>query len=378
MNQFQQTLFNDLVALTIDSDTFFKQSFDLDGIQYWIFNYRLSSYTEFLKPNALNCRGTMFEVDQFGQAVRLAALPLMKFFNLNENPSTMGLDISTVDWIQDKRDGSLISTYLHNDELRLKSKGSLGSEQAVDAMKWLHENEADASKATLINGLKLLAVLGHTVDLEWTAPHNRIVVGYGEPKLTILSIRNNKTGEYLDIRTIDYIDKVWFVNYVETDDPKAFVESIPAMTESIEGFVVRLKDGTMFKCKTDAYCALHHTKDSINNPRRLFECVVNEASDDLLSLFASDELAVKLIHEMQVKVAKIYNSLVSSVETFYETNKHLDRKDFAIKGRAEIDPQMYFGLVMNLYVGKTNNYKEFCIKHYKEFGFKDEAVVEVE
>ena len=378
MNQFQTTLFNDLVALTIDSDTFFKQAFELDGKQYWIFNYRLSSYTEFLKPNALNCRGTMFEVDGEGKAVRLAALPLMKFFNLNENPSTMDLDISDVEWIQDKRDGSLISTYMHNGKLRLKSKGSLGSEQAVDAMAWLNNIAVDPTRAAFSAGLTVLADSGYTVDLEWTAPHNRIVVGYLDQKLTILSIRDNNTGEYVDIKTIDHIDASRFVDFVTTDDPKAFIESIPYMTTSIEGFVVRLKNGTMFKCKTDSYCSLHHAKDSINNPRRLFECVVNEASDDLLSLFAGDELSVRLIHEMQVKVAKIYNSLVSSVETFYETNKHLERKDFAIKGRAEIDPQMYFGLVMNLYVGKTNNYKEFCIKHYKEFGFKDEAIVEAE
>ena len=78
--------------------------------------------------------------------IRLAALPMQKFFNVNENPFTMDLDMNDVEGIDLKADGSLISTYLHNvsqdtynrdDVLRLKTKGSLESDQALAAMKWL-------------------------------------------------------------------------------------------------------------------------------------------------------------------------------------------------------------------------------------------------
>ena len=39
---------------------------------------------------------------------------------------------------------------------------------------------------------------GFTVNFEWCAPHNRIVLGYQEPKLSVLNARHNRTGEYMD------------------------------------------------------------------------------------------------------------------------------------------------------------------------------------
>ncbi len=92
MNKFQTDLFNDLEHLVSNNEAFYKQSFELDGLTYWIYNYRLASYTDFLHPNALNCRGTMFEVDAEGNPIRLAALPIEKFFNVNEVSS----DINTL------------------------------------------------------------------------------------------------------------------------------------------------------------------------------------------------------------------------------------------------------------------------------------------
>lgn len=371
MNTYQQQLFIDLTTLLVDSDTFFKQEFELDGKLYWIFNYRLSTYTEFLKPSAVECRGIMFEVNSTGKAIRLASLPMSKFWNLNENPNTMDLDLTLVEEIQEKRDGSLISTYLHNGKLKLKSKGSLGSDQAVDAMKWLDLPANHELKKHLIG----MAEADYTVNLEWTASWNRIVIGYMEPALTILNARDNKSGEYVDF-TMEPYDLMydWLVKNVEVDDPASFVQSIPTMLEDIEGYVVKLSTGLWFKVKTDKYCSLHHAKDSVNNPRRLFECVLDEGVDDLLSMFATDQLAIKQITEMQERVSHLYNHSVAYVERFYTDNKHLSRKDYAIKGRAEVDPQMFFGLIMNLYLEKENDYKDFFKRHYKELGFKDEKV----
>lgn len=370
MNAYQTQLFNDLVSLTANTETFFKQAFEQDGKTYWIFNYRLSSYTEFLRPNALECRGHMFEVDATGQAVRLASLPMSKFFNINENPMTMNLDLSVVESVQHKRDGSLISTYLHDGKLFMKSKGSLSSDQALAAMKWIRSPAHQAFHDALLKA----AEDGLTVNLEWTAPDNRIVLGYVNPALTVLNARNHEDGSYIDINKKWPEFAEYLVEEVSPADPESFINSIPGMLEDIEGFVIKLPNGLWFKSKTEKYCSLHHAKDSVNNPRRLFECILDEGVDDLLSMFATDELAVALITAMQDRVVKLYNHTVAYVEKFHEDNKHLDRKDFAIKGRAEVDPQMYFGLVMNAYLGKPNDYKTFLKSKFKEFGFKDETV----
>ena len=66
------------------------------------------------------------------------------------------------------------------------------------------------------------------------------------------------------------------------------------------------------------------------------EAVLEEATDDLRTLFHDDPLVIKMIEEMELFVEHKYNSLVSTVEAFYTENKDLERKEYAIKGQAEL------------------------------------------
>lgn len=395
LNQYQQEMFDRAELLVATGDAFYRQEFELDGHIYWIYNYRLASYTEFERPGGREMRGHMFEmkkepyivcdtrqtISENGEVgmnngyvytpIRLAALPMQKFHNLNENPMTMDLDLSKVDTVELKADGSLISTYVHNDELRFKSKGSLGSEQAVAAMKWIDTQPA------FKQALAGLDNLGWTVNLEWCAPDNRIVIGYERAHLKVLNVRNRNDGSYMargDVEKLLGVENV--IDRVDTNglDTVAFVQSIPAMLDDIEGYVARIGD-LWFKIKTNKYMSLHHTKDSINNPRRLYEAVLDEGIDDLRALFFEDKLAIKQIDEMQEKVDKLYNHLVASVEGFYNANQHLDRKEFAIKGQVEL-PRLHFGLAMNLYLQKDPDFKGFMKSKYKLFGIIDSSVVE--
>jgi T4 RnlA family RNA ligase len=166
----------------------------------------------------------------------------------------------------------------------------------------------------------------------------------------------------------DLVDKFEFdriIEKIQTDDPVAFVNDVPDIVDDIEGVVFMLKDGTMCKQKTTKYLVLHHSKDSINMPRRLFECVINETSDDLRSLFADDECALALIEDMEDRVVHRFDAMIKTVEQFYEENKTLSRKDYAIKGQTEKDE--LFSLKMNLFLGKANDYKTFAIKHIELF-----------
>lgn len=367
-----QELYDQLMDLTRDPcEAFYSQDFSLGSSVYRIFNYRLASYTNFLLPGAMECRGIMFEMDiPNSRPLRLASRPMQKFFNLNENPMTMGLDLSKVDTVELKADGSLMSTYMHEGQLRLKSKGSLFSEQAIDAMKWLGQPEQYA----LYANLKSLAEQDVTVNLEWCAPHNRIVIGYATSHLKVLNARRNDTGRYLPRELLivafgpeHVIDRVdtWGM------DVSNFVQTIPSMQNDIEGYVCRIGD-LWFKVKTEKYMSLHHAKDSINNPRRLFEAVVDEGVDDLRSMFAHDALAMKQIDDMQTKVTAMYNHLVRVVEDYHSANEHLDRKHYAI-GAQELNLQgiRLLGLLMNLYLGKDPDYKGWLKGRYKELGFKD-------
>ena len=287
--------------------------------------------------------------------------------------SQKSLDLTQgADLVMDKVDGSLISSYNHYPaKLRLKSKTALESDQALAAMKYLSAN------VNLYNFVEVMTGNEWTVNMEFTSPQYRIVVPHQEERLTVLNVRNNRTGDYMPYATVQELMKHWkceehlVKNYI-VDGLEEFLKSVPEMKDGGEGFVVRFKNGQHVKIKKNAYIALHRMKDSIGSQKRLFEVVVNEAHDDAKAAFADDPWILEQIADMEHKVADIWIGLKHNVIEFHNANKELDRKSYALKGQADLN-KMYFGLAMTLYLGKEPEYKEWMLKHYKELGIKDDV-----
>lgn len=373
-----QLLYSNLLELCKSEDSpFYYVDHKLGDNHYRVFTYRLAQYSDFLKEGALECRGHMFHINPDGTFIGLASLPPQKFFNYQENPFTTGLDLSNgADLVMTKEDGSLISSYWNGGmagPLRLKSKTALASEQAIAALDCL------AKDKYFYNFVFTMTYNNYTVNMEFTSPHFRIVVPHQEERLTVLNIRSNITGEYMPYAVIkklmlNYQCEEYLVqNHLDgIDDLQTFVDSVPELNNGMEGYVVRLHNGMMFKVKTNAYIALHRMKDSLGSQKRLFEVVVNEAHDDAKAAFADDPFVISQIEDMEKKVAAIWVKLKQNVIEFYNANKELDRKSYALKGQAELD-RMYFGLAMTLYLGKEPEYKEWMLKHYKELGIKDDV-----
>lgn len=84
MNAFQQNLYTDLMNLVSTTETFYFTDATINETIYRTFSYRLVSYTEFLKPSALECRGHMFRINSNGEMEELVSMPFEKFFNLGE------------------------------------------------------------------------------------------------------------------------------------------------------------------------------------------------------------------------------------------------------------------------------------------------------
>lgn len=365
----QLEIYNNLLKYTQTGETFYIADQMWDGVKYRIFSYRLGGYMEFMQPDALEGRGIMFELDANDQPVRLACRTMHKFFNLNENPSTMNLSLAqdNINIVMEKVDGSLISTWLdQHGKLQLKSKTSLGSDQVQMAWKIVN---ADPELKDL-----LTQVAEHhfaTVNMEYIGPDNRIVIGYETAQLRVLNTRAVEDGSY-DL-SMHYWDQHPFFVFGAGSKPVGFDIKSLDETQGVEGVVVVLGTGEWFKQKTPWYAALHKTKDSINSKRKLFECVISEASDDLKAMFFDDPLAMKMIVDMEEKIAPVFKSVVKSVEDYYSANKDLDRKSYAIKGQ-EVLPRELFSLAMTKYLGREVDYKEWAIKHYEWFGVKDEVV----
>ena len=380
----QIELYNNLLALTEKGDEFYFQDFsagDINNHIYRIFNYRMASYTDFCNTDALEMRGIMFLLSEFGTVLQLSSRPMCKFFNCYENPISavdeiFDNPIECISEVQVKEDGSLISSYIDifDDQLKLKSKGSIKSDQCLCSMEWIEDHDiSNASRIDLYDEISIVTRGGWTVNLEWCSPTNRIILPYDTGHLIVLNIRNNDSGTYMS--TSDIIEnypaiasnlaKRVSLPGVQSNNWQYTFDLVKAEVEK-EGYIVKFNNDLWIKMKTSWYCELHNCKDSITNQKQLFECVVDEVSDDLKQLFSSDYMALQLIQDMEEYVGPIYNSIVSEVEGFFKDNNHLGRKEYAVKCETELGLSLNkFGLAMALYTGKSVNFKESLKKQWK-------------
>jgi len=141
-----------------------------------------------------------------GEPIRLASWPFEKFFNWNENPLTRNIDFTNLREVLVKEDGSLVSSMMlpttnnnNNGEperqLHLKKRNSLQS----DLVTVINDLIRSPPFAALYDFVFSWTQRGYTVIMEYTSPNHRIVVPYTTSKLTVLAIRSNEDGTYVDI-----------------------------------------------------------------------------------------------------------------------------------------------------------------------------------
>ena len=336
------------------NDFFFYKDFIQDDITYRIFDYRLVSWAGFQQPYAKHCRGITYDITVASNPV-LVSLPPDKFFNYSEG----NVDYTTCDLVfyMEKLDGSLVSSYLHKDELRLKTKSSLSSDPALAAMRWLSLPENSDYYDFVYHSTKL----GRTINFEWTSPNNYIVVRYETDRLTMINER--------DMNTFDTHYMTEHPHYVKHAKPldssiDNLVDATYADTHG-EGIVMVLKsnDGNSYpvKVKNNLYCQLHGLKGSVNNKARLAEMILNGDIDDMRQKFIKQPEIMKLIDDSESRIIPIYNNLIKDIELFHEENKHLERKYYALKAQSALGSNMC--LAMDLYTERTPRYKEHSIKN---------------
>lgn len=393
-----------------------------------VFTYRYASYTDWLYPSALECRGIMFSLNDDGSMKECISRPMQKFFNLNEFSSNMDilcgnlidkgllskavydkvkgstddsvdstmqydslllesgfsafetlfepmLPLSYSDGVfaMDKADGSLISSYMSDGYLFLKSKGSIYSDQAVTAMQIINKPDYAQLRSKVVE----LEQAGYTVNMEYVSPQNRIVLYYDHPDLIILNVRNRETGEYMDYNILyaDAVIRQYLVRGVDIAEPEEWVDAVNE-EEDIEGFVCVTKDGIWFKVKTPWYVTLHHTKDSVTNNKTLYETIVNGAADDLKGLFVGNEYSVNKIQAFEDKFLSVLSDAIQTYLKTYEQVNGNVRKDYAINARAilnETDYPWLFGAIMNNfnkpldYDGITDVVSDLFLKNCLDF-----------
>ena len=356
-------LFEKLVQLKKDHHPVFDyKNYDFKGKTYRIFNYNLANYPSFKLDAALECRGITFEINSDGDFVKLVSLPMQKFFNYQENPFTEGLEDDKIMIAMDKQDGSLISTFLHEGEVYLKSKGAFASQQAVDANNLL--DTLPELKAALLK----YELLGFTVNLEYTAPDNQIVLQYQKPNLAILNVRNRNTGEYLNFDDISAPQEhiVDFATQYHGMTLREFAQIVFAL-KGIEGFVVLTESGKWIKFKTDWYVQRHNTVSKFSpftrkGKKEIIMSVFNETTDDVRQLFNGNKFALDVLSRAEQFVVDYMQEIEKDIDAFFEEYGHLEGKYFFEKvNKLHSDDNVKFSCIL-LSRQKRVNVKEQLIK----------------
>lgn len=335
------------------------------------FCYMISGPETFDSAEARECRGIMFNAQ--GQ---VNGRPLHKFFNVNEREETLlqNLDWSKVVRVMDKRDGSMIHTVSTVDGIILKSKKSFESDVAKAADDWMNNQDG-------LHVFRLalrMSAMNKTCIFEWTAPNARIVLFYPEAELTLLHIRDNETGEYMEAEDLRkwaaefHVKVVEEVNefYINGKFDIQLMLNAATTREGKEGWVVQFENGEMCKIKTEWYLNLHRTIVFLRE-RDIAELVIDEKIDDLKSIFSSSGMSIDKILEIEKRVLVLFidtqeqlNNLVAKANSFES------RKEIALA----LKEHPLFSLMMQEYSGRTPNIKEFIKKKYLKDLFSLEQI----
>lgn len=281
---------------------FYEAKLVVDGYNVSVFNYRLATYGDFSDNSAWEMRGLTYVFDENGnyKTYRL----LHKFFNLNQVEQTQYSAVNSrkVRSVYSKEDGSVGSFIrLPNGKVVAKSKMSFESEQALGMSRIYNTNEAIRNFVDWSLDNDLVAVF------EYVAPHNRIVLRYSQEELILLRLRDNKTGEYLDLE--DYADKIGDIRTaVKYDYTLDELVEMCKSVEDTEGWVVDL-DGLFVKMKTAWYFSLHGLlTDDLYRENKLIGYILDEKIDDVIAQIPEED------KESHTRIQRIVAAITKEVD----------------------------------------------------------------
>jgi T4 RnlA family RNA ligase len=347
-----------------NSDTFFVKEETIDGVTIASFNYRLAKYNDFSEPYTRNLRGITFIKD----TKKLIALPLPKFFNYNENPFTESKLVNTWKplYFTGKEDGSLIYFFIINNTLYCKTQNNSFSVQAEWSLQLVNKND-DLKKFIITNILEY----NETPLFEFISPRNQVVIPYYNEELVLIGTRNMINGNINFYHENTYLYTMKQTKIYSFSNINDIVEICNNNSNDLfEGFVVIFETpygNEMVKFKTTEYLDLHRLKNNILVKENITSFILDGTIDDIKATFPENTSLFDMINETEDIVIHNWNYILKSIRDFYNENKSLTRKDYAIslteycKNKNKI---IFIGAI-NMFLDKYNekDIKEVFIKN---------------
>lgn len=332
------------------SEAFYKNTKIINGVEVIQYCYRYASYKDFEAENAFELRGITFVADSKGNYQRY--LVLHKFFNAEQGDAPIEYSINELknrtDFIsaQDKRDGSMIRFIKVGDELIAKTKMDFFNAQTKIAEEIMGTDDVLKQWLHNIDG-KYAAIF------EVTSPNNRIVLEYAKDELVLLQLRDENSGEYLNI----YDEKIVPAPIRKTEFTALSLDEIFELTKTetgIEGWVLNFGNFKV-KAKTEWYKKLHGLMaNDLYHEHRIIELTLTEDIDDIFTQ-VPDTLLKDYALAVSTHTAKVVNHIIKTVQDTYATNKiegdlKVQKKEMA----SRMQGNEHFGLIMSNF-GKSDD-----------------------
>ncbi|MDX8383136.1 MAG: RNA ligase [Ghiorsea sp.] len=212
----------------------------------------------------MNSRGMVFD-NQTGKLIRL---PFHKFFNVGEKEHTQLelIEDEEILWVSDKLDGSLISPFIEFNHKTGVQRIIWGSKRISEEFHDYLVNSELTKNPLLEEFVFKMTDEGKTPIFEFHDPDFKptcIVIKYPEAFLRLIGLRDMKTGEYIDIRTIDaYYDSLDKGSFREISTLSEIQNELLDIDDE-EGRVIMLAKTGLVKMKTPAYVKKHKIKDML-------------------------------------------------------------------------------------------------------------------
>lgn len=245
----------------------------------------------------------------------IVARPFDKFFNWGEGGR---ISEGKIREILKKEDGSLGISYWVGDEIRVATRGSFTSEQALWASEFIKKYDLRELPREL------------TLLFEIIYPENQIVVDYqGREDLILLGVRNRFTGEdYFFSRVAEIAQRFGFslpetYNFSSIEE---MLERAKQLSHNEEGWVVRFEDGERYKIKGDAYVAIHRLVFGISERRLIQMWFTGELDEYLAGL---PESLRERYSAKREQIAETVANRLAEIKSVYESLPPIeDRKEF--------------------------------------------------
>jgi RNA ligase len=328
--------YQDCLNLCDSKDSpFYETKMVIDGYSVSLFNYRLATNSDFKKEFAKELRGICFVFNADGTLFKRYLL-LQKFFNLNQTEETLFDNVKNfkIKSVNNKEDGSL-ATFIKLPNGKVIGKSKMGFDN----------DQANAISKIYANNTSIKNFVDYCLDrdiipvFEYVSPFNRIVLRYKSDELILLKLRDNVTGNYLEIEPL--LEKFPHIKFANSE---FFHGTLSELVDNVvdekdkEGVVVHCLDTSgndfLFKIKTKWYVELHslYTED-VNRENILIGYILDEKVDDILAQFPEEDVEIRdRINSISSVVKLEISSIVDKVDDLYKKYLDLgsDRKAFAL------------------------------------------------